>query len=303
MSGLPIILAMSVLSAVLSVVPPLTEPQQRQLADTVDRTPQVDEGSLYALLPNVAKWEADDEVVGRLNVDYTALLAEPTPHRGEVMMVEGRFYGHAHRFNLGRSGVWGKAVTMWVLSFDKDLKHMGVVFLVDPDGRWMEQTPRRGQHVRVPARFFKVWKKADERGQPTEYLTFVGRYPEVVNRSGVGMGGLSGGSLGQMVLLIVLIGGVVLWLIWRGRRLSFKARPLPRQQARHEVVTEARAVADATEMTQAELEDDAPLPDDPAAALDELSHRHEPATDEDGTDETDEDAGWGRSQWRDDTNR
>ncbi|MFW6060841.1 MAG: hypothetical protein ACODAQ_11720 [Phycisphaeraceae bacterium] len=257
-----------VLLALLAALPPLSEAQREQLADTTDRTAAVDEGALYALLPNVLEWRADDEMAAMVNVNYQALLDEPAAYRGEVILLEGSFYGRSDRFALNRAGPWGEAVTMWVLALDDRLERMAVVFLVDPEGQWHTTPPRRGKRVQVPARFFKVWQQADNRGQATDYLVFVGRFPQVGAASGAGgAAGLGMAQLAQMVLLVVVFAGALIWILHRSRGISFRPRPLPRQEAPVEPPASPTIEED-------EPLDEAALPDDPAAALDELSRRH-----------------------------
>lgn len=259
------------LIALLAAAPPLTEAQRAQLADTADRTRTIDEGALYALLPNVLAWAADDEIAARLNVDYQALLNDPeasAARRGEVVLVSGAFYGRSHRFTLQRAGLWGEAVTMWVLALDDQLQRMAVVLLVDPEGDWHENPPRRGQRVEVPARFYKIWRQRDNNQRLTDYLVFVGRHPELPRGStgsSTGDVGLVGFG-GPLLLAIGVAAALVVLLRRRAGRLSLQPRPLSRQAALHEREP-------VTPNEQAEADEGEPLPDDPAAALDELSRR------------------------------
>jgi len=261
--------AIAVLVGLLAAAPPLTEAQRRQLDTATDASPRLDEGALYPLLRNALQWDdASNPEAGARIPDYAALRESPAAQRGEVFLIEGVYQGGGE-FNLHRSGPWGDALRWWVIKHGKTADDVAVVYFVTPsdggagDGGEGLPAVRRGAKVRVPARFYKVWRDVDQNEQRTDFLTFVARRPRVVASSPVSP------SLGlpEMLLLVVILAGGVAVLIWRSKGLSFKPRPLPRQAA--------RAAAAAAE-EQGELGDENdPLPEDPALALDELSRRHE----------------------------
>ena len=251
--------------------PALTEGQQARLEDVTDRSLAWEEAGLYALLENVAGWERGDERGARVP-DYEQLLADPAAARGETFLIEGRFAGHSEELGfapqvpLSRPGPWGEALTQWGVVIDDQTKQAVVVYLVDPENQLPQ--PRRGQQVRVPARFYKVLRGQALDDQPMDFLTFVGRGPTVVEQAQAGQEDEGMGSAVLAVLLLAAAGalGLLIWRLNRGQGLSLNPRPLPTQQRRRE---EAEAVR---LLNQQPGEDR--LPQDPADALDALASRH-----------------------------
>lgn len=265
------------LTSLVLAAAPLTDAEREQLATAADGSRQIDEGALYPLLRNVAGWEPGAPRQAWVDPDYASMFDEPAAHRGELVQVEGMFYGRPHRLELQRSGTWGEHVTMWMLVLDRETERFAVVFLVDPEGRWHEHAPRVGQPVQVTGRFYKLWSIEDERGTLTDYVTFVGRDPRVLaGRAPIGGGGL-GPEAGQMALLLGLALAALLFVLWRSRTLSLGPRPLSRQQLRRAdqgpAHVEPRHDHHAHQSGKVPDEPNAELPDDPVAALDELSRR------------------------------
>lgn len=260
---------------------PLTEADREQLATAADGSRQIDEAALYPLLRNVAQWEPAAPRRAWVDPDYGAMSDDPAAHRGELTQVEGAFYGRSHRYALQRSGAWGDRATMWMLVVERDPERFAVVFLVDPEGEWHERAPRIGQRVQVTGRFYKLWSVEDERGVMTDYLAFVGRDPRVLTGRSPAAGEGLGPEAGQMALLLGLALAALLFVLWRSRTLSLKPRPLARQQLRPREPAEGEAIPHREHAPPPEeVLDEPALPEDPVAALDELSRARDQRDDD-----------------------
>ena len=239
-------LAWVVILAVFAAVPPLTEAQRGTLLTAIDDGPRLDGAALYPLLENALGWDSQDESGARVP-DYDALLAQPAEARGDLCLIEGRFAGRARRYGLARSGAWGEALTEWVLLVRDDPEEVAVVYFVDPDGTL--EAPDTGAQVRVVGRFYKVWADRDQDSNPTRYLTFVARSPNVLGTHAPA----PGLPMLPMLLLIAVL-GVAYLLIRRmgkhtdGGRTSRQLKP----RTRDDVILS-----------------------DPAEALERLAERHD----------------------------
>lgn len=261
------VLPLMLLGLVVGVAP-LSDEARRQLATASDGSRRFDEGALYPLLRDVLEWEAQTHAAGARLPDYDALRSEPARHRGERLVIEGTYQGSGP-FRLMRAGPWGRELTWWVIKHGPTPDEVAVVYF--PDAAEALPEVRRGSEVRVIARFYKIWRDIDDpTGEVTDFLTFVGRHPRVAAETG---GGAPMLSVPQMALLLVLLIAAAIFIALRQRVLSLRPRPLPRQQATLEADVAPEPSAQSEADAQGHDEADAPLPSDPAAALDELSRR------------------------------
>ena len=236
------------LALIFLAVPPLSDAQRETLATAIDDGLQLDEAALYPLLENALLWDGLDESGARVP-DYDALLSRPAEARGDLFLIEGRFAGRTRRFGLVRSGVWGEALTEWVLVLREDPEEVAVVYFVDSGGTL--EAPAIGAGVRVVGRFYKVWADRDQDGNPARYLTFVARSPKVLGNPVPE----AGPSMLPMLLLVAVL-GVVYILV---RRMGKPDRHGPHtRRSRHRPP------------------DDVIL-SDPAEALQRMAERHDPS--------------------------
>jgi hypothetical protein len=251
--------------ALNGALPPLSAEQQQQLETTQDLRGALDEAGLYPLLWNASEWPAGDES-GATVPDYERLLTAPAEARGQLFLIEGDVIaagGLADR--LSRPGPWDPTLQRWVIQPDQRRGDLVLVLLTDPP------PVRVGQRVRLPARFYKVWN--DEAHQPPRaYAVLVGRGATLF-RPPAG-GSATPGAPALIVAAIALAGGG-LWF-W-ARRLARTRASLgePRPWRTRAALAEARA------SSENEPQDGPPLPESPAAALEELERRHDGATEPD----------------------
>ncbi len=239
----------------IAAVPPLTEDQQAQLAIN-DDSEQLEGPTLFPLIENVMTWDAQGKDEADAHIpDYDALLSAPAINRGELFLIEGKFAGRARRYGLVQSGQWGDALTEWVLLVQDDPQQVAVVYFVDPSGELAP--PHTGSHVRVLARFYKLWHDTDQDGNPTRYLTFIARSPSPATPT----------PAKPMFLLLPMVGGVLVLVV-----VYIYVRRLSRSQnddhpphshtpkPPHDVMLSDSA--------------NQPLPQDPAEALRQLADQH-----------------------------
>lgn len=246
------------------VAPPLTEAQAIQLA-TADDTRPPDEPAWYGLLSNIASWPAEMQITrgphsaedgGAVMPDYAALFDDPAAHRGELVVVEGRFAGRQRRQVVLREGPWGRALTEWGVVVDPKpgggQERIVIVYLIDPDGR--QAVPRRNQRVQILARFYKLWNDVDADGNPATYPVFVGRAAALIEPETVAASQI----FRQLIVgaIIVLTAGMFGIRWWARRRRVAGRRPRVGERRRAESRPDAF-----------DDEDGPPLPDDPAEAL------------------------------------
>jgi HAMP domain-containing protein len=251
----------ALLMLILATMPPLTDAQRQQLATARDHAADWDEPALYPLLGNVAEWSADQSV-DAMAPDYDVLHRVPEGHRGEVFLIDGLLGGPPQivKRALSRPGPWDDNLQQWSVLVRRDPDEVAVVLLIDPmpPGR---MPTRGGAHVRIAARFFKVWQFVDRDGQPTPYLMFVGRTVEV---DAGATSTPAGGSASNRMLpaMLVFVAALAGWFMMRRvtRATSRLRRSAPRRQ--RDDVTPADG-----------------LPDDPADALRAMEQRHDQRSD------------------------
>ena len=251
---------------------PFDDDERRQLETAADGSRRFDEGALYPLLRNTLEWDRDRHAIGARIPDYDALREHPDAHRGQLMLIEGSYQGSGP-FHLTRSGPWGKTLTWWVIKHGPTPDDVAVVYLIDPAGELPE--PRRGAEVRVVARFYKIWRDIDDpTGEPTDFLTFVGRYPQITGTTGVTGVALLPPGLAPMLLVLVLAVAALIYVLRRSWNLSLQPRPLPSRHAHAAHTTTDAVPPDKADEPGDDLPEP-PLPDDPADALTDLARRRE----------------------------
>lgn len=234
-------------------VPQLSDAGLVQLQAATDRSARNDEAALYPLLRNALAWTEGNEVGARIP-DYDQLRRDAAEHRGQFFLIEGIF-ARQRPLMLSRDGPWGQSIVEWVIRVRDEPEEVAVIYLVDPEARLPQ--PRPGTAVRVPARFYKLWADVDRYEQPVDYLLFVGRF------AGIDAVGVRS-STGPMWLMAALL--AALGLLWLALRRILHSRP-PRSR----ITGCFDAAVSGTGANSALGRGD--LPEDPAAALEELSQR------------------------------
>lgn len=257
----------------LAGLPPLTEPQRVQLDTADDADRGWDLPALYPLLDNAASWDLDPAalVPGSIVLDTEAVLRQPGPHRGRVMIVEGRL-AEARELKLLRPGRWGETVMRWVVQVDPQRDEVVVVLLTHPPPR-----PPLGARVRMPARFYKLWPSRTIDGEPITYITLVGHGAAVLDAGPSAPAdaarGSGGGSVGLLLLLSLVVAGVFVFMLRRMMRLSLTPAPLPSQVRRQQAAAAARLARTSAPDDPPGNGHEPPLPDNPEDALAELERR------------------------------
>jgi hypothetical protein len=162
---------------------------------------------------------------------------------------------------MARPGPWEGRIRQWVVKTGESMDDVVVVYLVDPPEADVLD------RVRMPARFFKIWREPTTQGEPMDWLVFVGHgatvQPRQVSLTTPGAVSLAG----PMFLVIVLL--VAGYWVYR-RKLSDQTaeRLTPVQKWRQE--RQQRGL-DPVDEVEAEAEVD--LPEDPVEALQEMQRR------------------------------
>ena len=229
----------------------LTEGERRQLTTARDFGPLLDEAALYPLLKNAAAWRAGDET-GAAVPDYGGIRLDPAEHRGRLYLVEGRLIRSRGAPDFARAGPWEGRWQQWSIRWGAHPQDMAIVYLLDPP-----HTAGSTLQVRLPARFYKIWRDTDQSGAQTDYLVFVGRSAQVLPATGANPARAVLFISAALVLLVIY-----LFL----RRKGALARPRPRPLA-------TRRLDPRTDPAASDEPSTAPLPADPAKALEELERR------------------------------
>lgn len=244
-----VILAMVV--CVLAAVPPLTQAQREALAAAQDGRDEKD-AAFAALLENAAKWTAGagDEPV-RLEPDVDTMLADPARYRGDMCRIVGAIQQQT------RLAAPYERVTEW---FVRDASGRpllvyvyGVADTDEPGGF------RDGQPVEIYARFWKRVEAEARDGLKRPYPAFVGALPKRPDAPSdilptIGRVPLAWVAIPVALLLIMFV--IVLLMVRRSR-------------------SPARVAAAHADRPAMQVDEGPALPDDPAAALDELRRRAE----------------------------
>lgn len=249
-------------------IPPLDATQRVKLETTDQGSATVDEAAFYALVENARDWPAPGTVTtGDETVvlpDLAKIMAEPAAWQGRLVMLEGTLEAVMPEHKWSRSG-FGDVEGL-------NLRVEGqpvILYLTDPPvlqrgGLKGREVAQKGAAVKVVARFFKLVEQGSEGGEVKLYPVFVGRQVLSMEQADAAP---SGPLMGIMLPLGVAIAGCVFLLYYRlrgaGRRNRGGGMTIAEYHARKE------------RQRPEEMQEPPPdLPDDPAAALDALSHDH-----------------------------
>lgn len=226
-------------------IAPLTDEQRDRLSLANDGGDHQEEAFL-ALLENVRQWrESTTESPTADAVDAAMLLTDPSSYRGELFVVKGVLQQQSPL------GPGFENVFEWFIRDDNGRAQL--MYLVDSSkAQW-----RDGQRIEVPARFYKVVQMVARNGSVQQYPAFVGAFPKLAQSPSITS------DVGSRWLLAIPIAALVVayfilsrW-VRRTKRVAFSQR----------IGRWRQPPADAP------VDDDAHLPDDPAAALAELKRR------------------------------
>jgi hypothetical protein len=253
-------------------VPPLTDTQRTLLETANDGSFNTDEAALYPLLQNATTWQPGSEA-GAAIPDYAAIMADPAAHRGELFLIEGVFNGKPRSQasllkRVARPGAWDDTLQEWYVITDRQTEQVAVVYLVNP-GTSPTDPPPAGTKVRIPARFFKVYKANtlesanSKTPTATPFLVFVGHSPSNIEAGSA----TSEWTYLVPALLLVMLALAGYYTLKR-KKVSVAAQPLATRVRRQQ----------REEHEEEEVEEGPPLPKEPTEALDELSRRHTDTT-------------------------
>ncbi|MAE60427.1 MAG: hypothetical protein CMJ49_03620 [Planctomycetaceae bacterium] len=262
----------ALLTATVGIVP-LTDSQRTRLDSADDHGRSHEEVAFYALIENVQTW--DGALAGATVPDYQVITDDPDTHRGQAMLIDGTLEAVIKGLPLSRHDVgpiqrWSIVVN--AASSDSDSNsdvppgRVIVVYLTDPP-----QLPLRaashgflvpqdsGTRVRLAARFYKLIDEPSLGAGMLTYPAFVGKsVAEVIPATTPGNARpivIMGLTIGSLALIYVLI-----------RIVSRRRRPASRR---------GRLPTDTLQADDASHSSHTPLPEDPAAALDDLQRRHQ----------------------------
>ncbi|MFK7789533.1 MAG: hypothetical protein AB8C95_08610 [Phycisphaeraceae bacterium] len=280
------------LSCSVFAAPELSEADRQRLADgTTDRDDVLDQqDGFYVLLRNAAKWQGDD-FAGDAGAavapppDYGFLKDKPEQARGNVYMIEGWMAGtdrwptlvNHSSDKLYRAGdpSWGDQVTRWTLVTERENDDATVIVLFnDPNMKMAEYEP--GSKVRIAARFHKLWVIPSSTGKPYTYPVFIGGAAEQIEKasSATSASGATS-SLSKVLAAIVVVAGFFVVMRILMKKVSAGGGGGTMVQDRLEEMRREREAAQQKGLDVEEDEDIDDLPDDPIAALDVLSQKHQ----------------------------
>lgn len=248
---------MVVMNVTLLAVPPLTQGEQSQLEAASDYA-LLDEAALYPLLNNAMAWEMGDES-GAAIPHYAPIRQMPANHRGLLYLIEGKLARRRSMGQLARPGPWDGKLEQWVVRWGKTADEVAVVYLVDPP-----QTVRPNRNVRLVARFYKIWQHSDTQGEPSNFLTFVGRSTSMIRRDNGGQ------SISTSVLFVIVLALLAGYFFLRSKVLRRGTI-----SSRHLSITRRRQHSEERRGESEEEESNDLLPEDPGDALAELERRRE----------------------------
>lgn len=249
--------------------PPLTEAQWHQLRTATDGDDRFDAPALYALLPGLIRWDPGDER-GAAVPDWNAIQADPSAHRGAVLLLEGEVR-RTRSLRLQRAGDWGPELIEWAVASQDDPEKIVLVYLLPSAAAQAGPTPSRGTPVRLAGWFYRLYQDPKTGQGPTGAgagndalaypmllagtATIVSTNPSNASRSSL-----------LIAAVVVLAVGVVALRWFRGRHDGYLGRPGERRRRERSGLN----LAPHPGQTPAEVE----LPDDPAEALQAMSQDH-----------------------------
>jgi hypothetical protein len=262
--------------------PPLSEGQKLQLSTATDYVFSVESGAFYALLQNVAKWSGATDPRAPIVRYREAIIAAPNDYRGLMFEIEGEFKGFRDPLKLSRpirlahSGELVEELEQWAIQINAELDDYVMVAVLRP-----MRAPKPGQRVRIPARFFKVYRNYNQDNQPLNYPFFVAytafdsKVAVSDSKKNEGLGGMFASRGLQLLVSGLAAVGIAFFIMKRFmKRASTAMKPEDLVASRREEREARRAKFLEEEGDQVEDEDDGPpLPEDPIDALSELDKR------------------------------
>ncbi|UCD75047.1 MAG: hypothetical protein JSV91_14835 [Phycisphaerales bacterium] len=235
-----------ILAAAIAAIGPLTD-EDRIIIETAYDGRDHKEQAYITLAKHAAAWTegAGAEPV-RLDPDFEAMLADPDAFRGDLCRLAGRIEQQTPLeppYDMAEE---------WFIRNDQ-----GRPILVYVAGLEGSEGLEPGAGVEIFARFYKRVDAMARDGQAHSYPAFVGALPQPLNRRTAGIDDWRHLWIVAIAIVIMLIALLLLMMALRrtSRRISARRPP---------------AAPDETDE-----EDPGTLPDDPAAALDELKRRAE----------------------------
>ncbi|MEM7228310.1 MAG: hypothetical protein AAF432_05765 [Planctomycetota bacterium] len=225
----------ALMTAILAAITPLTDDQRTAIDTAVDDRDHRD-SAFVSLLETAHTWTpGPGSAAVRLDVDVTALLADPDAHRGVVHRIEGV---------LQDSELLPEPyanVAVWYLRLDSG--EPVAVYVTD-----RVALPDDGERVEVFARFYKRLGGTDRRGQSSSWAAFIGNHPVMLP-----------GPTGTTIRTPVIVtGAVAVMFVVFGALLVLARRS-------HAAQAGSRPGGGTTDRDWDG--DDPSLPDDPAEAL------------------------------------
>jgi len=235
-----------ILTATLAVIGPLTD-EERVIIDTAYDGRDHKEAAYIALAEHAAAWTdgVSDEPV-RLDPDFDAILADPDAYRGDLCLIAGRIEQQSPLeapYDLTEE---------WFIRNDDGRPIL--VYVAGLDG---SEGLEPGAGVEIFARFYKRVDATARDGQVHRYPGFVGALPREMKSTVAKADDWRYLWIIAIAIFIMLI--ALLLIMMRLRRTPRRMPP-------------ARP---ANTPDETDEEDAVTLPDDPAAALDELKRRAE----------------------------
>jgi len=269
-----------VMCALLAAAPPLTDSQRVAVEDVADRSANIDETGLYALLDNAATWPSRIDAVlpGARLPDVQLMREQPGAVRGELFVIDGVLEAIAAPTVYVPSRVlsepgWEDVEAWHIRMADGTL---AIVCLTDPpdvagEGVNGQRVPTiENLTVRAPGRFFKLLNTPGQDDNWRTYSVFVGHTARITGGAAPAAA-KEGDGFSPLPYAVLFVGVVLLVLLFGYVRAKAK------QPSRLAERLERRS-------TDEDYEVRTDLPEDPVAALETLDREHDlPTHDEEDT--------------------
>ena len=242
-------------------VPPLTEPEQRQIEMARDRTDRIDnDAALYPLLRHVMQWTPGDEA-GAAVPDFDGLTETPEAHRGDLFLIEGLLVRTQPFRPADQDGPWAERLSRWdiMIGAKPDERVISVLLVAPP------ADARVRSRVRLPARSSKVYTDRNINNQKRDYPVCVGHSAAVVGREAPGSD-----TTWLVAVALVAMMAFAFYIVRRWVSASKRLPPLATRIIHERNASRGR---DREDDDNDEADTATPLPKDPVAALDELARR------------------------------
>jgi len=225
--------------ALIGGIPPMT-PEQRIAVETAVDGRGHRESAFVALMEHVLTWPATIDVDDLPTPDVEAMFTDPEVHRANAVRLTGTLLDHEPL-----PAPFDRAV-VWYVRLHDDTPV--ALYLPVRATSLAGSPPAPGTTITCGARFYKRLDGEDRRGRRAQWLAFVGHVPRTVAPAGATT------PVPMLIVVVVMLIACV-YLLFLARRPMVASR----RQDHVDVMDE--------------VEVDAPLPEDPAAALDELRQR------------------------------